>query len=313
MSLNLEPFRHLYPFESRWLDLDGLRMHYLDEGPRDAEPILCVHGNPTWSFHFRELIRELRTTHRVIAPDHIGMGLSDKPDDARYPYTLRRRVEDLETLLDRLELNEYVTFVTHDWGGMIGAACALRRLDRVKRVVFLNTAGFLMPAGQKFPWQLWLIRNLGPLATLLVRGFNAFSIGAAHLATAKGLPRDVRAAYRAPYHSWRTRIATLRFVQDIPLKPHDSSYELAEWVDDNLERLRTLPVLIGWGERDFVFTPRFLAEWRRRLPDAEVHRFPDAGHYVLDDAAKQLIPAIHGFIERAPLPSDRPANVEVAT
>ena len=294
MSFDITAFRHLYPFESHWLDLGGLRMHYIDEGT--GEPIVMVHGNPTWSFYFRELIKEFRTTHRVVVPDHIGCGLSDKPVDARYEYTLRRRVEDLETLLDRLELNENVTLVGHDWGGMIVAACALRRLGRVKRLVFFNTAGFLLPPGQRLPWQLWLIRNLSPVAALLVRGFNGFALGATYLATAKGLPREVRRAYRAPYDSWANRIATLRFVQDIPLEPGDPSYELAGWVDDHLEQLRERSVFIGWGARDFVFDLRFLAEWRRRLPDAEVHSFPDAGHYVLEDAAAELIPKVRHFV-----------------
>ena len=296
MSFDITPFRHLYPFQSHWLELDRLRMHYVDEGA--GESIVMVHGNPTWSFHFRELIKGFRTTHRVVVPDHIGCGLSDKPADAEYEYTLRRRVEDLETLLDRLELNENVTLVGHDWGGMIAAACALRRLERVKRLVFFNTAGFLLPSGQRLPWQLWLIRHLSPLAALLVRGFNGFAIGATYLATAKGLPREVRAAYRAPYDSWKNRIATLRFVQDIPLKPGDRSHELAKWVDDRLEQLRQRPVFIGWGERDFVFDTRFLEQWRRRLPDAEVHSFADAGHYVLEDVSEALIPQVRDFVER---------------
>ena len=181
---------------------------------------------------------------------------------------------------------------------MIAAACALRRLERVKRLVFFNTAGFLLPSGQRLPWQLWLIRHLSPLAALLVRGFNGFAIGATYLATAKGLPREVRAAYRAPYDSWKNRIATLRFVQDIPLKPGDRSYELAKWVDQRLEQLRQRPVFIGWGERDFVFDTRFLEQWRRRLPDAEVHSFADAGHYVLEDASEALIPKVRDFVER---------------
>jgi len=296
MTCDISPFRHLYPFESHWLDLDGVRMHYVDEGA--GSPVVMVHGNPTWSFYFRDLIKELRTTHRVIAPDNVGCGLSDKPDDRDYEYTLSRRVEDLEALLDQLDLGENITLVAHDWGGMIAAACALRRLDRIGRLVFMNTSGFMLPPGQRFPWQLWLIRHLSPLGSLLVRGFNGFAFGATYLATAQGLPADVRRAYRAPYDTWANRIATLRFVQDVPCKPGDRSYELVNWVAEQLERLRERPVMIGWGERDFVFTMRFLAEWRRRLPDAEVHSYPDAGHYVLEDAGADLIPKVRAFIER---------------
>jgi pimeloyl-ACP methyl ester carboxylesterase len=296
MSFDVTPFRHLYPFESRWLDLGGLRLHYLDEGA--GEPIVMVHGNPTWSFYYRELVKEFRATHRVVVPDHIGCGLSDKPGDREYEYTLERRVEDLEALLEHLKLDQSLTLVGHDWGGMIAAACALRRLERVRRMVFFNTAGFLLPPGQRLPWQLWAIRNLPLLPGLLVRGFNAFALGATYLATARGLPADVRRAYRAPYNSWRNRVATLRFVQDIPVRPLDRSYALAKWVDDRLERLRDVPVFIGWGARDFVFHDRFLEEWQRRLPHAEVCRCADAGHYVLEDAAEQLIPKLRDFVER---------------
>jgi haloalkane dehalogenase len=285
-------------------------MHYLDEGA--GEPIVMVHGNPTWSFYFRELVKEFRSTHRIVAADHIGCGLSDKPGDRQYEYTLERRVADLETLLDHLKITENLTLVGHDWGGMIAVACALRRLERVKRIVLFNTACFLLPAGKRLPWQLWLIRNVPLLPDLLVRGLNAFALGATYLATAKGLPADVRRAYRAPYDSWHNRIATLRFVQDIPLGPHDRAYALAKWVDDHVGRLRELPVFIGWGARDFVFDRDFLAEWRRRLPSAEVHAFEDAGHYVLEDAGERLIPKLRDFVNRDTPAMSRPTRAEVA-
>lgn len=297
MTFESPALRRLYPFESHWLDIDGSRLHYLDEGAGD--PVVMVHGNPTWSFYFRHLIHALRPTHRVIAPDHIGCGLSDKPDARTYRYTLERRVRDLRALLDHLDLRRRITFVLHDWGGMIGTACALRRLDAVARVVYLNTAAFLLPPGKRLPWQLALIRNFPPAGKLLVQGLNAFARGAVHRATTRRLPADVRRAYLAPYDSWAHRVATLRFVQDIPLRPGDPSYELARWTDDNLVRLRDKPVFIGWGRRDFVFDDAFLAEWRRRLPQAEVHTFPDAGHYVLEDARDELIPRIVSFVTAA--------------
>src|SRR5262249_61254450 len=120
----------------------------LDEGTGD--PVVMVHGNPTWSFYFRDLVKSLRGTHRVVVPDHVGCGLSDKPDDARYAYTLRRRVDDLERLLDHLGLRDRLTLVLHDWGGMIGMAYASRYPERIRRLVILNTAAFLLPAGESF-------------------------------------------------------------------------------------------------------------------------------------------------------------------
>ena len=111
-----------YPFEGRFLDLDGVRMHYLDEGA--GPPVIMVHGNPTWSYYYRHLILALRDRYRVIVPDHVGCGLSDKPDEGSYPYRLERRVRDLERLIDHVELDGKVTLVVHDWGGMIGMAWA---------------------------------------------------------------------------------------------------------------------------------------------------------------------------------------------
>ena len=296
MTFDIAPYRHLYPFESRWLDVGGHRYHYVDEGR--GEPIVFVHGNPTWSFFFRSLINDLRSDYRVIAVDHIGCGLSDKPSDKDYDYTMRSRVDDLTALLDHLNLGDNVTLGLHDWGGMIGMGWALAHVEKVRRVILFNTAAFLLPAGKRLPLRLSIIRKVSPLASLLVRGFNAFSYLATRMACVKRMSRDVSAAYRAPYDSWANRIATLRFVQDIPLRPADPSYELVRWVDDHLDDLRDVPMLICWGERDFVFDDHFLAEWRRRFPEAAVHTFPDAGHYVLEDAGDEIRPLVRAFLKR---------------
>ena len=290
--------QRLYPFESRYLDRGGVRYHYLDEGA--GEPVVMVHGNPTWSFYFRELVRGLRDSYRCVVLDHIGCGLSDKPGDRRYEYVLERRVDDLEALLDHLGLDRRVTLVLHDWGGMIGIACALRRPKRIARLVVMNTAAFLLPASKSLPWRLWALHGRNPLASLLVRGLNLFAWGATFMATAKGLPREVRKGLTAPYDSWANRIATLRFVQDIPLRPKDRSYAPAKWVDDHLHVLADRPMLICWGERDFVFDSHFLDEWRRRFPKAEVRTFPGAGHYVLEDASEEIVALVKDFLARHP-------------
>jgi haloalkane dehalogenase len=295
MTPPIDAFRSLYPFRSRWLDRGGLRCHYVDEG--SGPPVVCVHGNPTWSFYFRELIGNLRGSYRVVAPDHLGCGLSDKPGDDRYSYTLASRVADLEALIGHLGLRE-ITLVLHDWGGAIGLAAALRRPERIARLVLLNTAGFLMPAGKRLPWQLRLVRDAAWLATPLVRGLNLFARGAARMATVRGLTPQVRSAYLAPYDSWSSRIATLRFVQDIPLHPGNRSFELVRWIDENLATLRDIPTLICWGARDFVFDERVLAEWRRRLPEADVRVYESAGHYVLEDAGAEVIGEIRRFLVR---------------
>jgi len=256
-----------------------------------------LHGNPTWSFYFRNLIKGLSLQCRTIAPDHIGCGLSDKPGIDQYDYRLKSRVDDLENLLDTLGIYQNITLVLHDWGGMIGMAYALRHPERIRRLVIMNTAAFLLPEGKVLPVRLRLIRNIKPFATLAVLGFNVFACGALFMASYKGLEKDVRSGLIAPYNSWNNRIATLKFVQDIPVKIKDPSYSLAKNVDDNLHRLNHIPMLILWGAHDFVFDMDYLLEWQRRFPDAKVKTFKDAGHYVLEDAADRIVPMVKTFLK----------------
>ena len=130
--------RGLYPFAPHHFDRGGgVRMHYVDIGPSTeaAGTVLCLHGNPSWSFYFRNVVKALEATHRVIAPDHVGMGLSDKPGDDAYGYTLQERVDDLTTLIDALELQGPLTLVAHDWGGMIAFKVAVTFPQRIRRLI----------------------------------------------------------------------------------------------------------------------------------------------------------------------------------
>lgn len=291
-----------YPFSGKHHQLNGLQYHYLDEGT--GEPVVMVHGNPTWSFYYRNLVQKLRDRYRVIAPDHIGCGHSDKPDDTVYNYTLKQRVDDLESLLEFLEIRERITLVLHDWGGMIGMAYASRNPDRIARLVIMNSAAFPMPPTKRFPPALWLVRNT-PLGPLLVRGLNAFALLASYVCCKRRpLSKEMRRAYRAPYNNWANRIATLRFVQDIPLKASDPSYQIVADCAKGLARFAKKPILLAWGEQDFVFSREFLVEWQHHFPEAELHRFPECGHYILEDAAEELLPAIDHFLEMHPIQED---------
>lgn len=286
----------LYPFEPHWLTLpSGHRMHYVDEGPHDAPVVLMLHGNPTWSFYWRRLISALRPSHRVIAPDHIGCGKSDKPGDDTYSYRLAERVEDIEALVEQLGLRD-VTLAVHDWGGMIGMGWAHRHPDLVARLVVLNTAAFPMPSTKRLPASLWLARDT-KAGALLVRGCNAFARGATRLAVTRvRLPKEARDGLCAPYDSWDHRRAVLRFVQDIPLREGDPSFSLVREVGEHLHQFNDRPVLICWGDRDFVFDEHFLRVWKSALPDAEVHQFPDCGHYVLEDAPAEIEGLVRRFL-----------------
>jgi len=289
----------LYPFANHFLERNGLRYHYLDEGRGD--PVVMVHGNPSWSFYYRDLAKALRDRYRVIVPDHIGCGLSAKPGDEDYAYTLKQRVDDLEALLEHLEIRERITLVVHDWGGMIGMALAARHPQGIARLVILNTAAFHLPAGKKFPLALKLCRDTA-LGEFLVLKMNLFALMAARVGCKRNpMPAALRGAYCAPYDVPGDRIATLRFVQDIPLRPGDRSYELVSEVEAGLERFTGLPMLICWGLKDFVFDKHFLKEWQRRFPKAEVHAFADCGHYILEDARDDVIPIIESFLQAHPL------------
>ena len=188
MAYDLQPIRHLYPFASHYFDTGGRRMHYVDEGAGPA--VVMLHGNPTWSFYYRELITALRDSYRVIAPDHIGCGLSDKPQD--YPYTLATHIENLERLLDHLGLDD-ITLAMHDWGGAIGCGFAVRHPQRVGRLIVLNTAAFL----GRTPWRIRMCR-LPVLGPLLVRGLNGFARTATLMACKDRLADDARRAGGIP-------------------------------------------------------------------------------------------------------------------
>ncbi|RTZ99389.1 MAG: alpha/beta hydrolase [Deltaproteobacteria bacterium] len=291
--------RRLYPFSSRYMDMGGLQYHYLDEG--EGEPVIMVHGNPTWSFFYRNLITALSPGYRTIAPDHIGCGLSDKPSPSRYGYRLENRIADLTRFIDHLALDKKITLVVHDWGGMIGMAWAVDHIERIGRIVILNTAAFLPPGGKPLPWQLKLIRTVPLAAAGAVLGLNLFAVGATIMAPCRRLSRDVRAGFLAPYDRPGHRIATLRFVQDIPVTEKAPGYGIVARTDAALHNLGHLPMLICWGSHDFVFDTDYLAEWQRRFPHAEVHPFDDAGHYLLEDAPAQIIPLIQSFLQKHPV------------
>jgi haloalkane dehalogenase len=178
---------------------------------------------------------------------------------------------------------------------MIGFAWAVEHVARIRRLVVLNTAAFPLPATKKLPWQLKLART--PLGPLLVRGLNAFALGAAYTGvTRRPLPKAVRDGLVYPYTSYADRRAVLRFVQDIPLVEGANGFDIVNTTAARLVAFADTPTYIGWGLRDFVFDHHFLAEWKRRLPKAKVVEFAEAGHYVLEDESEALVPAIATFV-----------------
>ena len=290
---NASIWRELYPFESHSAEVSGRRMHYLDEG--SGPPLLMVHGNPTWSFYWRNLVTSFRDRYRVIVPDHIGCGLSSKPRAEEYDFRLASRIGDLAALIEHLNLKE-VTLLAHDWGGAIGMGAAVRMPSRFQRFVLFNTAAF---TGGRCPLRIRVCRT-PVLGEIGVQGLNLFAGAAVKMAVSRPerMTRAVRAGLLAPYDSWANRLAVHRFVADIPLQPTHPSYATLLEVEEGLGQFRNSPICLIWGMEDWCFTPKFLDRFLDFFPQADVHRLADAGHYVIEDAHEEIVPILVDFFAR---------------
>lgn len=281
--------KEIYPFTPKnFKTTSGHRLSYIDEG--QGEAILLLHGNPTWSFAYRELINTLSPHFRVIAPDHIGMGLSEKPQD--YTYLLKDHIHNTKKLLDHLEVKKY-HLVVHDWGGAIGAGLSVKNPESLLSWVILNTAAF---TSVHIPWRINICRNR--FGEQLIRRLNAFAGPATIMAAKKTLPKLVKKGYLYPYNNYQNRIATARFVRDIPMNKEHPSFSTLQEIEEKLVTLKC-PKLILWGEKDFCFNGHFLKRWEGLYPQAKVVRFPKAGHYVFEDESERVNSEVLSFFKRS--------------
>lgn len=287
----MNAFEDIYPFPPNYLKTTGGHSyHYLDEG--EGEPMLMVHGNPTWSFYYRNLASHFSKTHRVVVPDHIGCGLSDKPQD--YEYRLEGHIQNLEKLVLELDLKD-ITLVVHDWGGPIGLGFAGRHPERIKRVVILNTAGFML---LKFPWYLKVLGSKG-IGEFLVRGLNLFLRVSSLFGSGKfaGISGEIKKGFFYPYDSWKNRIAIHRFIHDIPFSKSHPTRKTVEDVGSSLLKLNDKPIQVHWGMKDPVFNIHYLKQFKKEFPNAEYNEYKDAGHFVLEDKTDEIIEAMTKFVE----------------
>ena len=265
--------------------------HYVDEGA--GRPILMVHGNPTWSFYWRHLISQFCDTHRPIAVDHIGCGLSDKPQN--YDYSLATHVRNLVELIERLDLND-ITLVGHDWGGAIGLGAAVQLPDRFSRFVMFNTAAFPPPF---FPWRIRVCRTplLGQVA---LRGMNLFSLAALQMAVER--PAELSDKFvdgiLAPYDSWANRVAVHHFVKDIPESPDHPTWRVLEQIESGVKQFANHPFSLMWGMKDWCFRPACLDRFVELLPNAEVHKFDNVGHWIVEEAKTEVGRLFTDFMAR---------------
>lgn len=279
--------KKVYPFRSHFLQLGKNNLHYVDEG--QGQPMLMLHGNPTWSFYYRNLIQTFSPKFRTVVPDHIGCGLSDKPQD--YEYTLENHIQNAYQLIRFLDLKDII-LVVHDWGGAIGFGLATRYPELFSKIVILNTAAY---PSDHIPARINLLRQ-GKFGEWLTRKLNLFAWPATFMTTSKTLPSVIKAGYLMPYDSWENRVAVARFVQDIPMEKTHKTYKTLLDIEKKLKNLKQ-PKLILWGGKDFCFDRHFFEKWLEIYPDADAHWFAKAGHYVLEDALDEVSSKIWDFIK----------------
>jgi cis-3-alkyl-4-acyloxetan-2-one decarboxylase len=301
-------WRELYPFSSNYFELPTskgapsktalgvktkLRLHYVESNDAGDDPptVLCVHGNPTWSFTYRSVLTSLRNEARVIAVDHIGCGLSDKPQE--YSYSLQTHTDNLVQLIEYLDLRRIVLLV-HDWGGAIGLGAGLQVLERIAGAVILNTAAFPPPY---VPLRIAACR-LPIVGNWAMRQLNLFALAALRM-TLNRLPRlepDVAAGLVAPYGNWHDRVAIARFVQDIPSRPSHATWQVLSDLEQSLPQLDNRPVHLVWGMQDWCFRPECLRRLQKLLPHAVVNELTDVGHYVMEEASDEVIAALRNVL-----------------
>ncbi len=276
-----------YPFSSQFLKLkSGYQLHYVDQGV--GEVVLMLHGNPTWSFFYRNLIKGLSDKFRVIVPDHLGCGVSDKPQD--YSYTLENHIENVCELISHLEIKK-LRLIVHDWGGAIGFGVLRRMPDLAEKITILNTAAFTstyIPAPIAFcriPW----------FGEKMIRNLNGFAGPATFMAVEKKLSPVIKRGFLFPYQNSADRIAIARFVKDIPMKETHPSYDELKKIELSLPQ-HTCPKLVLWGKKDFCFNDYFLDRWKKIYPEAEFKELKKAGHYLLEDNPAECLQEIRSFL-----------------
>ena len=307
-----------FPFESRFVSVDGQRLHYVDEGR--GEPILMLHGNPTWSYLYRHFIRDVRGDFRCLALDHLGYGYSEKPPHG--DYSMRAHIMRLQGVVSKLGLKD-LTLVVQDWGGIIGLGWAARNKHLVKRLVIMNTTGFPLPSRRTLlemkpkPWGLLMLYplKLPGLGEAFVQGANGFVKGLlpAGIHHRERLDSAAMRGYLDPYPTWGSRRAHLASVRQIPLSPRHPTWRLLQEIGAELDGW-TVPTQLVWGMRDPVFVPWFLEEFERRLPNHEPSvKIDDASHFLQDDRPDLVVPVIRDFMHKTTAKAQPTTSAQAAT
>jgi len=291
-----ETFEGTFPFAPHTYIGNGFPMRYVDEGA--GEPIVLLHGDPTWGYLYRAFIGPLAQRFRCIVPDHMGMGKSGAAPEL-YPYRLSHHIANLEALLLQLDLRE-ITLVVHDWGGPVGLGVATRHPERIKRLVLTNTWAFAPWPGGPLPRLLELIRSERGEAFVLEKNGYVKPAIVGTTAHAERLAPLVLQAYQAPFPTPESRRALLCWSRDIPLTEADPSYDEMKRIEAGLSLFAQTPTLLLWGMNDPVLGVEVLHRWQNQYPHAMTHELADASHFLQEDAPEEVLRVIQAFVEAHP-------------
>lgn len=293
LDIRDETFKGTFPFAPHYYTVNGFDMHFVDEG--SGEPVVMVHGDPTWAYLYRDFIPPLTRHYRCIVPDLMGMGKSGVPQE-RSLYRLEQHIANLEALLLHLDVHA-ITLVLHDWGGPVGLGFATRHPERIKRLVLMNTWAFAPWPGGSFPRLLELIRSERGEAFVLKRNgyLEPALLGTTHYP--EHLTRTVMDAYRAPFPTPESRLAMLCWSRDIPVQETDVSYAEMKRIEQGLTQFSRTPILLVWGMKDPVLSVPVLRLWQRVYPQATTHELEDASHFLQEDAPERIVKWIEEFVE----------------
>jgi haloalkane dehalogenase len=282
-----ETFDGTYPFKPHFEKINGFDMHFIDEGT--GEPILCLHGEPTWSYLYRNFIKELSNSNRVIAPDQMGFGKSDVPQEKKY--RMHEHIDNLTKLILKLDLNN-ITLVVQDWGGPIGLGFAVDHVERIKRMVIMNTSVGVMREGRK-PWY----------ATLEEKGIykefimNIEGVIKGGIYQKDNITDSMINAYTAPFPSEEYYIGAFAWPKDIPIGDSHPSAPTMKHVRENLNNLSEKEKILIWGLKDPIFPKKMINWWQKIYTDIKTYEIKDASHFLQEDAPDEIISIISDFIQ----------------
>ena len=296
MELPFEVPKSLFPVEHRFIELNGARIHYVDEGKGDT--LLLLHGNPSWSFLYRKMIPPLRNEFRCVAPDYPGYGMSSAPPG--YGFTPPEHSAVLEKFVDKLGIKD-LTMMVQDWGGPVGLGLAGRRPELVKRLVIGNT--FAWPLNESFRVQMFSRMAGGPVGRALTLAFNFTPKLFFKRGLAQKISPEVLALYLAPWKDrGRRKPATIAPRQLIKAAPY-----LRE-VESNLHKIADRPALIVWGTADFAFGEAERTRFESIFKDHETILFEKASHFLQEDEGERIAEAIRAFSKKHPIAQSSPAR-----